>query len=189
MNDFFNFSLNSLNLLHNKIHDNINGSLVDNFIHELQNYLELQSNDKILENLPDNTNLHFAKFEGNFAVCFDYSSKTIYNIPKSYLKESNPEVGEAIKKVSSKDFRVDTTGISANANDIDKLLSECSYATVYSKINVLPEYYKISDIGIDFAVCRNLNTNKSENIPIDDIPKDAQNGDTLVYKNGKFIIK
>ena len=189
MNDFLNFSLNSLNLLHNKIHDNINGSLVDNFIHELQNYLELQSNDKILENLPDNTNLHFAKFEGNFAVCFDYSSKTIYNIPKSYLKESNPEVGEAIKKVSSKDFRVDTTGISANANDIDKLLSECSYATVYSKINVLPEYYKISDIGIDFAVCRNLNTNKSENIPIDDIPKNAQNGDTLVYKNGKFIIK
>lgn len=188
MNDFLNFSLNSLNLLHNKIHDNINGSLVDNFIHELQNYLELQSNDKILENLPDNTNLHFAKFEENFAVCFDYSSKTIYNIPKSYLKEANPEVGEAIKKVSSKDFRVDTTGISANANDIDKLLSECSYATLSSKISVLPEYYQISDIGIDFAVCRNLNTNKSENIPIDDIPKNAQNGDTLVYKDGKFII-
>ena len=171
MNDFFNYSLNSLNLLHNKIHDNINGSLVDNFIHELQNYLELQSNDKILENLPDNTNLHFAKFEGNFAVCFDYSSKTIYNIPKSYLNESNPEVGEAIKKVSSKDFRVDTTGISANANDIDRLLSECSYATLSSKISVLPEYYKISDIGVDFAVCKNLTTNKPENIPIDDIPK------------------
>ena len=188
MNDFLNFSLNSLNLLHNKIHDNINGSLVDNFIHELQNYLELQSNDKILENLPNNTNLHFAKFEGNFAVCFDYSFKTIYNIPKSYLNGTTPEIGEAIKKVSSKDFRVDTTGISANANDIDKLLSECSYATLSSKISVLPEYYQISDIGIDFAVCRNLNTNKSENIPIDDIPKNAQNGDTLVYKDGKFII-
>ena len=189
MNDFLNFSLNSLNLLHNKIHDNINGSLVDKFIHELQNYLELQSNDKILENLPDNTNLHFAKFEGNFAVCFDYSFKTIYNIPRSYLKGSTPEVGEAIKKVSSKDFRVDTTGISANANDIDRLLSECSYATLYSKISVLPEYYKISDIGVDFAVCKNLTTNKPENIPIDDVPKDTKNGDTLVYKDGKFIIK
>lgn len=189
MNDFLNFSLNSLNLLHNKIHDNINGSLVDNFIHELQNYLELQSNDKILENLPDNTNLHFAKFEGNFAVCFDYSSKTIYNIPKSYLKGTTPEVGEAIKKVSSKDFRVDITGISANINDIDKLLSECIYATLSSKINILPEYYKISDIGVDFAVCRNLTTNKPENIPIDDIPKNAKNGDTLVYKNGKFTVK
>ena len=70
MNDFLNFSLNSLNLLHNKIHDNINGSLVDNFIHELQNYLELQSNDKILENLPDDTNLHFAKYEENFVGYF-----------------------------------------------------------------------------------------------------------------------
>jgi len=189
LNDFLNFSLNSLNLLDNQIHDNIKGTFVDDFIHELQSYLELQSNDKILENLPDSTNLHFAKFEGNFAVCFDYSSKTIYNIPKSYLKGTTPEVGEAIKKVSSKDFRVDITGISANVNDIDKLLSECSYATLSSKINILPEYYKISDIGVDFAVCKNLTTNKPENIPIDDIPKDAKNGDTLVYKNGKFIIK
>ena len=187
MNDFLNFSLNSLNLLDNKIHDNIKGTFVDNFIHELQDYLESQTNEKILENLPANTNLHFAKFEDDYAICFDYSSKTIYNIPKSYLNASTPEIGEAIKKVSSKDFRVDTTGISAN--DIDKLLNECSYATLSSKINVLPEYYQISDIGIDFAVCKNLNTNKSENIPIDDIPKNAQNGDTLVYKNGKFIIK
>lgn len=189
MNDFLNFSLNSLNLLDNQIHDNIKGSFIDDFIHELQNYLELQSIDKILENLPKNTNLHFAKFEDDYAVCFDYSSKTIYNIPKSYLKDSIPEVGEALKKVSSKDFRVDYTGITANANNIDKLLSECSYATLSSKINVLPEYYKISDIGIDFAVCKNLTTNKPENIPIDDIPKNAQNGDTLMYKDGKFIIK
>lgn len=188
MNDFFNFSLNSLNLLDNKIHDNIKGTFFDNFIHELQNFLEFQTNDKILENLPNNTNLHFAKFEDDYAICFNYSSKTIYNIPKSYLNGSTPEVGEAIKKVSSKDFRVDTTGISANANDIDKLLNECSYATLSSKINVLPEYYQISDIGIDFAICKNLNTNKSENIPIDEVPKDAKNGDTLVYKDGKFII-
>lgn len=59
MNDFLNFSLNSLNLLDNKIHDNIKGSFVDDFIHELQNYLELQTNNTILENLPKNTNLHF----------------------------------------------------------------------------------------------------------------------------------
>ena len=58
-----------------------------------------------------------------------------------------------------------------------------------SKINVLPEYYQIYNICIDFAVCKNLYTNKLENIPIDDIPKNTQNGDTLVYKNGKFIIK
>ncbi|MBR6504782.1 MAG: hypothetical protein IKT41_03625 [Clostridia bacterium] len=189
MNDFFNFSYKALNLLDNKIHDNIKGSFIDNFIHELQNHLEFQSNDKILENLPKNTNLHFARFEGNFAICFDYSSKIIYNIPKSYLKGETPETGEALKKVSSKDFRVDYTGIPANANNIDNLLNECRYATLSTKTNILPEYYKISDIGVDFAVCKNLNTNKPENIPIDDIPKNAKNGDTLIYKAGRFIIK
>lgn len=189
MNDFLNFSLNSLNLLDNKIHNNIKGSFIDNFIHELQNYLELQTIDKILENLPNNTNLHFAKFEGNFAVCFDYSSKTIYNIPKSYLKGITPETGEALKKVSSKDFRVDSTGIPAKAENINKLLNECSYKVLPAKSNILPEYYQISNIGTDFAICKNLKTNNLENIPIDDIPSNAKNGDTLIYKNNNFIIK
>ena len=189
MNDFLNFSLNSLNLLDNQIHDKIQGSFVDNFIHELQDYLELQTNNKILENLPKNTNLHFAKFENDYAICFDYSSKTIYNIPKSYLKGAIPEVGEALKKISSKDFRVDYTGIPANPNNIDSILNECSYALLSSKINVLPEYYQISYIGVDYAVCKNINTNKTENIPIDDVPKGAKNGDTLMYKNGEFIKK
>lgn len=184
-----NFLLNSLNLLDNKIHENIEGTIVDNFIHELQDYLELQNSNKILENLPKNTNLHFAKFDGDFAVCFDYSSKTIYNIPKSYLKGATPEVGEALKKVSSKDFRVDYTGIPANTNNIDNLLNECSYVSIPSKLNVIPEYYKISEIGIDFANCKNLKTNKIENIPIDDIPTNAKSGDTLMYKDGEFVIK
>lgn len=189
MNDFLNFSLNSLNLLDNKIHDNIKGSFVDDFIHELQNYLELQTNNTILENLPKNTNLHFAKFESNYAVCFDYSSKTIYNIPKSYLKGTSPEIGDAMKKISSKDFRVNYTGIPANPNNINDLLNECSYAHIPSKLNIIPEYYKISDIGVDFAVCKNLTTNKPENVPINDIPTDAKNGDILMYKNGKFLVK
>ena len=189
MNDFLNFSLNSLNLLDNQIHDKIHGSFVDNFIHELQSYLELQITDKILENIPKNTNLHFAKFEGDYAVCFGYSAKTIYNIPKSYIKGNAPEVGDSIKIVSPKDFRVDYTGIPANPNNIDSLLNECSYALLSSKINVLPEYYQISDIGVDYAVCKNINTNKTENIPIDDIPRNAKNGDTLMYKDGRFIVK
>ena len=54
MNDFLNFSLNSLNLLDNQIHDNIKGTFVDDFIHELQSYLELQTSNTILENLPKN---------------------------------------------------------------------------------------------------------------------------------------
>lgn len=188
MNDILNFSYKALNLLDNQIHDNIEGSYIDSFIHELQDYLELHVSNKILEDLPKNTNLHFAKFEGEYAVCFDYSSKTIYNIPKSYLKGTSPEVGEALYKASSKDFRIDYTGIQANPDNINNFLNECSYVNLPSKLNILPEYYKISEIGIDFAVCKNLNTNKPENIPIDDVPENAKNGDTLVYKNGEFII-
>lgn len=189
MNDFFNFSLNSLNLLDNKIHDNIKGTVVDDFIHELQNYLKLQEANSILENLPKNTNLHFAKFEGDYAVCFDYSKKIIYSIPKSYIKGQQPEIGDAIRAISSNDFRVDYSGIPANSNNIDNLLNECSYANISSTLNIIPEYYKVSEIGIDFAVCKSLNTNKTENIPIDDIPTNTKEGDTLFFKNGKFVIK
>lgn len=189
MNNFLNFTYNALNLLDNKIHDNIKGSFVDDFIHELQNYLELQTSNKILEALPKNTNLHFAKFEEDYAICFDYSSKTIYNIPKIYLKGTLPEAGAPLKQISSQDFRVDYTGIPANPDNIENFLNECSYVSIPSKLNILPKYYKICNIDIDFAICKNLNTNKPENIPIDDIPKHAKNGDTLMYKNGKFIMK
>ena len=189
MSNFLNFSLNSLNLLDNKIHDNIKGTIVDDFIHELQNYLKIQKTNSILENIPKNSNLHFAKFEGDYAICFDYSTKTIYNIPKSYIKGNHPEIGDAIRAISSNDFRVDYSGIPANPKDINSLLNECSYTNISSKMNIIPEYYKISEIGVDFATCKNLNTNNIENIPIDNIPKNAKAGNTLIYKNGKFIIK
>jgi len=92
-------------------------------------------------------------------------------------------------KASSKDFRIDYTGIPANPDNFNNFLNECSYVNLPSSLNILPEYYKISEIGLDFAVCKNLNTNKPENIPIDDVPKNAKNGDTLVYKDGKFLVK
>ena len=189
MNEFLNFSYNALNLLDNKFHKNIEGTLIDSFIHELQDSLKLQEANSILEKIPRNANLHFAKFEENYAVCFDYSSKTVYNIPKSYIKGKEPEIGDAIKAISSKDFRIDSTGIPVNPKDIDTLLNECTYATISSKLAILPEYYKISNIGIDFAICKNQNTNKIEHIPIDEIPKSAKDGDTLIYKNGSYYIK
>ena len=54
--------------LQKRIKESIKGTFVDNFIHELQDYLESQTNEKILENLPNNTNLHFARFENNYAI-------------------------------------------------------------------------------------------------------------------------
>ena len=189
MNDFLNFSYNALNLLDNKFHEKIEGTLIDSFIHELQNHLRLQESNSILEKIPKSANLHFARFEADYAVCFDYSSKTIYNVPKSYIKGKEPEIGDAIKAISTKDFRVDSTGIPVNPNKINYLLNECDYANVPVKLNILPEYYKITNIGIDFAICKSQNTNKIEHIPIDEIPKMAKAGDTLIYKNGSYYIK
>lgn len=189
MNDFLNFSYNALNLLDNQIHDNIKGSFIDNFIHELQDYLKSQENISILNNIPKNANLHFAKFEGNYAICFDYSNKLIYNIPKSCIKGSEPEIGDPIKVISSNDFRIDTSGIPANSDNIDELINECSYANIPLNVNILSELYKIIDIKTDFAICKNINTNKNENIPIDDIPENTDIGDTLIFKNGKFLKK
>ena len=90
----------------------------------MQNHLELQTNNEILEKLPKNANLHFAKFESDYAICFDYSSKTIYSIPKSYLKGTTPKIGEPLKKVSSKDFRINKSGIPANPKHINNFLKE-----------------------------------------------------------------
>lgn len=188
MNDFLKFSHNALNLLDHKIHDKIKGSFVDNFINELQDYLELRKNNRILERIPKYTKLSFARFEKDYAVCFDYSNQIIYNIPKSSIKGPLPEPGEVLEVFSANDIQVDYTGILANENEIDNLLDECSYANLPSKIKILPDYYKISKIGIDFATCKNLKTNYRENVPIGEVPRNAKKGDVLKYKNGKYTI-
>ena len=96
---------------------------------------------------------------------------------------------DPIKVISSNDFRIDTSGIPANSDNIDELLNECSYANIPLNVNILSELYKIIDIKTDFAICKNINTNKNENIPIDDIPENTDIGDTLIFKNGKFLKK
>ena len=105
MNDFLNFSLNSLNLLDNQIHDNIKGSFVDNFIHELQNYLELQTSDKILENLPENSNLHFNQVEKEDMDMYQSNSifKYFYVRNNLYLEKlSNEDIENLLSNDSNK---------------------------------------------------------------------------------------
>lgn len=189
MNNFLNFSHDTLNLLDNKFHDKIKGSFINNFINDLQNYLELQKNNKILERIPKYTKLSFARFEKDYAVCFDYSNQLIYNIPKTSIKGALPEPGEVLEVFSANNIQVDYTGILANKNEIDMLLNECSYANLPSKTKLLPDYYKIMKIDIDFAICKNLKTNKRENIPIEEVPLDAKQGDVLKYKNKFTIVK
>ena len=73
--DFFFFLNNALQGLDNSIHDKINGSIVDDFIHELQDYLTKLQSSTLLSSLRPYTLLTFAKNDGNFAVCFNYNEK------------------------------------------------------------------------------------------------------------------
>ena len=69
--------------------------------------------------------LTFAKFDGRFAVCFDYGAKKIYYVPKNKIVGNLPEPGEALKVGVVVTFYVDYTAILADENKIDDFLNEC----------------------------------------------------------------
>lgn len=123
--DFLDLAGKSLSKIDNSIKDS---TIIDKFIHELQDYFtKLQSAD-ITKNLPNNTILAFAKYDGNFAQCFDYDNKKIYYIPKDNIIGPKPEIGETLKWYSQGKFYVDYTGIPAEESKIEEYLKECSIA-------------------------------------------------------------
>lgn len=126
--DFFNTINNSLENLDKSLHDKIDGSLVDNFIHELQDYLSKWQSATLLSSLRPHSLLTFAKNDGNFAVCFDYKEKKIYYVPQKQITGTSPKPGEALKVVPDGTFHVDYTAILADENRIDSYLEECTIA-------------------------------------------------------------
>lgn len=127
-NNFLDFSNEALNKLDNFINNKKNNSIIDNFLHELQNHFTKLQSSSLVQNLPSNTILTFAKYEGNFAQCFDYNDKKIYYLPKDSIIGSKPETGDALKWYSSGKFYVDYTGIPAEKDKIDTYLKECTIA-------------------------------------------------------------
>ena len=87
----------NLSNLDKSVHSKIENSIVDNFLHDLQNALTKMNSSKLLEKLPWHTILTFAKYENNYAVCFDYNEKDIYYVPKENIVGNQPEIGEALK--------------------------------------------------------------------------------------------
>lgn len=122
----FNFFNNILNNTTNL--DNTN-SFISNFIDELKNNLAKKQSFEIAKNLPLHTILNFAKYDGNFALCFDFSNKKLYYIPKENIIGTKPEPGEVLKINSPGKFYVDYTGIPAKENKIENYLKECTIAT------------------------------------------------------------
>ena len=92
--------------------------------------------------------------------------------------------GDPVKfNVFEKKLYVDITGIPANSKDIKNLLTECSYVKLPSKLDkLLPNYYTVSELGVDFAICKNNKTLDLELIPIDEIPDNIRIGDMFRVK-------
>ena len=98
-------------------------SIINDFSRELQNYLDKVHSSKLISSLPKNTILTFAKYDKNFAICFDYKEKKIY-----YLSKELPQPGEALKFYSDDKFYLDKTAILAEENKLDDYLKECKLA-------------------------------------------------------------
>lgn len=126
--DFLNTVNDALQGLDNSIHDKINGSIVDDFIHELQDYLTKLQSSTLLSSLRPYSLLTFAKNDGNFAVCFNYNEKKIYYVPEQKILGNRPEPGEALKVNPNGTFHVDYTAILAEEDKIDRYLQECTIA-------------------------------------------------------------
>ncbi len=126
--DFFYNINNALENLDKSIHNKTTGSFVDNFIHELQDYLTKCQSATLLSSLRPYSLLTFAKNDGNFAVCFDYKEKKIYYVPQEKITGTKPKPGEALKVVPDGTFYVDYTAILAEESKIDSYLDECTIA-------------------------------------------------------------
>ena len=84
MNDFFNSLYDGLCNLDLSIHDTkLKDSFVDNFIHELKNYLVKSDVTCRLSKLPKDTLLDINEIEEKYIQC--YFNHEEYNIPKEMI--------------------------------------------------------------------------------------------------------
>lgn len=117
------------NILNKSINTQKENSFINNFLAEIKENLAKKQSYEIAKTLPWNTILNFAKYDGNFAVCFDYNNKKTYYIPKNGILGTMPTPGEVLKINSPGRFYVDYTGIPAKESNIENYLKECKIAS------------------------------------------------------------
>jgi len=87
MNDLFNSISNSLHdalgTLDLSIHDKIKDTAVDDFIHELRNYLVKSDVTYRLSKLPEDTMFEINEIENNYIQCYYNHEK--FDIPKEMV--------------------------------------------------------------------------------------------------------
>ena len=99
--DLFNSLDKSLSNLDKAIHSKMEGSFVDNFLHELQNHLAKMNSVNLLPKLHWMTSLHFTGYDGNFARCVNYNDQKIYFVPKNNIIGDQPKLRLPIKNAVS----------------------------------------------------------------------------------------
>ena len=128
MNSIFNFLDNSLNSLDRVIHSAIKDTFADNFIHELQGYLEKCHSYELFKQLPKNTYFHLTGYDNNFLECMAYGEKKIYYVPKDVISGEMPKLGEALACVGQGKLAVNYGGIPLWEHQIPEFKNECTIA-------------------------------------------------------------
>jgi len=100
--NIFNSLDKSLTNLDKRIHPKMEGSFIDNFIHELQEYITKMNSVKLLKDLHWMASLHFTGYEGNFARCVEYNEQKIYFVPKGSIIGNKPELRRSAKNTFSR---------------------------------------------------------------------------------------
>ena len=95
--DFFNSIGNKLNdglyKLDKSIHSNIKDSFVDNFIHELRDYLNKSDALHQLNKLPKDTRLEINEIEEKYVACYEPNTFNRYDIPKELVDFNSKQQG------------------------------------------------------------------------------------------------
>lgn len=129
-NDFFNFLDNSLNKLDKTIHPKLEDTFVDNFLHELQNYLDKHRSYNLFKELANSTNLHLTDISNNFFEFMNYREKELYYVPKNAISfiGKEPEIGEALSLIDKDTLTVNYGGIPLWNYQIPEYKNECTIA-------------------------------------------------------------
>lgn len=183
LDDIKDISYDMLKNLDNIVHDKNELEIVDNFIHELEDSITKSNSERFLDDISIYTCLNFARFEDDYAVCFDYNDKDIYFIPKDKIAGNMPEIGEVLKKDQNNNFYVDYTGIPISEEDVEKYMEECKIKRINSRVD---DRFIVEEINEDYIGCVNQFTSEKENLPADDINEDIKIGDILIFKAGKW---
>ncbi|MDR0978358.1 MAG: hypothetical protein LBL91_00140 [Lachnospiraceae bacterium] len=84
-NKLYDFLENTVTSLDKALHSTIENTFIDDFLHDLQDYLQKCNSYSLFKELPNSTYFHLVGESKNFLECMAYNEKKIYYVPKSII--------------------------------------------------------------------------------------------------------